>query len=190
MSRTISKKHLLAGFAAAGVLGVGIAAPTIAFAEESATPPSASNSTSENTRQQELAEALAKELGVPTDKVAAALKKVREQHRADLPEQGQRGERPDTADRQAALKKRLALAVKDGKLTQEQADAITKAVEAGVFPGAGGWVRHHHSEDGEIRHRHGGDGGIRYGHGGDGGIRHRHSEDGGIRHHHGGPVGP
>ncbi|EEP71015.1 hypothetical protein MCAG_01342 [Micromonospora sp. ATCC 39149] len=188
MSRTMSKKHLLAGFAAAGVLGVGIAAPTIAFAEESATPPSAGNSTSEDTdrqqrradRQQELAEALAKELGVPTDKVAAALKKVREQHRADLPEQGQRGERPDAADRQAALKKRLALAVKDGKLTQEQADAITKAVEAGVFPGGGGWVRHHHSEDG----------GIRHGHGGDGGIWHHHSEDGGIRHHHGGPVGP
>ena len=63
--------------------------------------------------------------------MTAALEKVREQHKpADRPE------RPSTADRQAALKERLDQAVKDGKLTQEQADAITKAVEAGVFPAA------------------------------------------------------
>ncbi|MFC8848185.1 MULTISPECIES: hypothetical protein [unclassified Micromonospora] len=147
MSRTMSKKHLLAGLAAAGVLGVGIAAPTIAFAEEGTTPSPSASSTSENTdrqqqraeRQSEFAEELAKELGVSTDKVTAALEKVREQHKADRPERGERGERPDAADRQAALKERLAQAVKDGKLTQEQADAITKAVESGVFPGAGGF---------------------------------------------------
>ncbi|WP_405099270.1 hypothetical protein [Micromonospora sp. NBC_01412] len=141
MSRTISKKQLLAGLAAAGVLTVGIAAPAVAFAEESSTP-SASASSSEGTdrqqqqadRQSEFAEALAKELGVSTDKVTAALDKVREQNKADRPE---RGERPDAADRQAAMKERLDQAVKDGKLTQEQADAITKAAEAGVFPGGG-----------------------------------------------------
>ncbi|GAA4567650.1 hypothetical protein GCM10023176_20350 [Micromonospora coerulea] len=145
MSRTMSKKHLLAGLAAAGVLGVGIAAPTVAFAEDSATPsPSASSSTDPGTdrqqqradRQAAFAEALAKELGVSTDKVTAALEKVREQQQADRPE------RPSTADRQAMLKERLDQAVKDGKLTQEQADAITKAAEAGVFPGPGG--RGHH----------------------------------------------
>ncbi|MEU8182585.1 hypothetical protein AB0B86_17695 [Micromonospora sp. NPDC049047] len=144
MSRTIRRKHLLAGLATAGVLGVGIAAPTIAFAADTPTPaPSASSAPAPGAkadRQGEFAEALAKELGVPTDKVTAALEKVREQHRpADRPQ------RPTGEDRKAALKERLDQAVKDGKLTQEQADAITKAVEAGVFPGAGGhrgWGQH------------------------------------------------
>ncbi|MFG2052308.1 hypothetical protein ACGFIW_33360 [Micromonospora sp. NPDC048935] len=168
MSRTIRRKHLLAGLATAGVLGVGIAAPTIAFAADTPTPtPNASTAPAPGAkadaapgakadaapgakadaapgakadRQNEFAEALAKELGVPTDKVTAALEKVREQHRpADRPQ------RPSAEDRQAALKERQAAlkarldqAVKDGKLTQEQADAITKAIEAGVFRGPGG----------------------------------------------------
>ena len=141
MSRTIRRKHLLAGLATAGVLGVGIAAPTIAFAADTPTPtPSTSTAPAPGAapgakadRQGEFAEALAKELGVPTDKVTAALEKVREQRR-----QADRPQRPSAEERQAALKQRLDQAVKDGKLTQEQADAITKAVEAGVFPGPGG----------------------------------------------------
>ncbi|KAB1911262.1 hypothetical protein [Micromonospora sp. AMSO31t] len=142
MIRRMSRKHLLAGLAAAGVLGVGIAAPTVALADDkSPSPaPSASTSTDQGTdrqqqradRQAEFAESLAKELGVPTDKVTAALEKLREQRQADRPE------RPSTGDRQAALKDRLDQAVKDGKLTQEQADAVLKAAEAGVFPGPGG----------------------------------------------------
>ncbi|MEV0807193.1 hypothetical protein [Micromonospora sp. NPDC050200] len=160
MSRTISKKRLLVGLAAAGVLGVGIAAPAVAFAEGATPSPSASSGADQGTdrqerkadrqerradRQGEFAEALATELGVPTDKVTAALEKLREQHKADRPERPSGEERQGALkDRQAALEDRLAQAVKDGKLTQEQADAITKAVEAGVFPGPGG--RGHHGE--------------------------------------------
>ncbi|SIQ45320.1 hypothetical protein [Micromonospora avicenniae] len=151
MSRSIRRKHLLAGLATAGVLGVGIAAPTMAFAADGGTPtPSAGSTTTNGGAQQKaaghqgkFAEKLAKELGVPTDKVTAALKKLRDEHKADRPQ------RPSAEDRQARLKKRLDQAVKDGKLTQEQADAITKAVEAGVFPGGpggpgrhGGWGGH------------------------------------------------
>ncbi|OKI77681.1 hypothetical protein [Micromonospora sp. CB01531] len=147
MIRKMSRKHVLAGLAAAGVLGVGIAAPTVALADDKSPSPSASANADQGTdrkqqradRQAEFADALAKELGVSTDKVTAALEKIREQHQGDRPE------RPSTEDRQAwqqerqaQLKERLDQAVKDGKLTQEQADAVLKAVEAGVFPGPGG----------------------------------------------------
>ena len=145
MSRTMSKKHLLVGFAAAGVLGVGIAAPTVAFAPRHGATPDAERQqrgSEQGTdrqqqradRQHEFAEALATELGVDTDKVTAALEKVPRSTRA---RQGDRPERPSAEDRQEKLAERLTQAVKDGKLTQEQADAITKAVEAGVFPGPG-----------------------------------------------------
>ncbi|SBT45211.1 hypothetical protein [Micromonospora auratinigra] len=136
MIRT-TRKRLLVGLAAAGVLGVGIAAPAVALADDKSPSPSAGTSTEQGgdrraDRQAEFAEALAKELGVPADKVTAALEKLREQRQGDRPE------RPSTEDRQAMLKQRLDQAVKDGKLTQEQADAVLKAAEAGVFPGPGG----------------------------------------------------
>jgi hypothetical protein len=147
MIRKMSRKHVLAGLAAAGVLGVGIAAPTVALADDKSPSPSASASAEQGTdrqqqradRQAEFAEALAKELGVSTDKVTAALEKIRQQHQGDRPA------RPFTEnqqDRQAQLKERLDQAVKDGKLTQEQADAVLKAVEAGVFPGPGARGQH------------------------------------------------
>lgn len=138
MSRPISKKTMFAGLAAAGVLAIGIAAPTVAFAEDG----SGSSSTGQTDRKQaradrdaEFAKALAAELGISEDKVAAAVEKVREQQKP----QGQPKDAPKTqADRQAELKSRLDAAVKDGKLTQEQADAILKAYEAGVLGGFGG----------------------------------------------------
>ncbi|MEG3633379.1 hypothetical protein [Micromonospora palythoicola] len=164
MSRTISKKHLLAGLAAAGVLGVGIAAPTVALADDKATPSASASSEPQGDRQEQraarhaqFAEALAEELGVPTEQVTEALEKLREQHQPQgRPDreghrgfpgrgegrmggaEGQRRTPPSAEERKEALAERLAQAVEDGKLTQEQADAITAAVEAGVFGGWGG----------------------------------------------------
>jgi DNA-binding transcriptional MerR regulator len=155
MIRKMSRKHALVGLAAAGVLGVGIAAPTVALADDKSPAPSASASADQGTdrqqqradRQAEFADALAKELGVSTDKVTAALEKLKEQHKADRPERPSAKDRQEKlkdwqANRQAQLKERLDQAVKDGKLTQEQADAVLKAVAAGVSPGRG--ARGHH----------------------------------------------
>lgn len=69
-----------------------------------------------------LAKSLAESLGVEESKVTAALEEIRAA--------GQ-------AERAAALKTRLDQAVTDGKLTQAEADAVTKAVESGVIGGGG-----------------------------------------------------
>jgi multidrug efflux pump subunit AcrA (membrane-fusion protein) len=141
MSRHLSRKTVIGGLVAAGVLGVGIAVPAFAVAGDPSPSPSASASASGSTEpgdhRQEFAEALAKELGVPVEKVTAALDKVRGQHRPE----GRPG-RGDDADRQARLKERLDQAVADGKLTRAEADAVLKAVESGVL-GGGGRPWHH-----------------------------------------------
>ena len=67
-----------------------------------------------------MARALAEKLGLAEDKVATALTELRDAHQAE---------------RAAALKDRLDAAVKDGTLTQAEADAVTKAVEKGVIGG-------------------------------------------------------
>ncbi|MFJ6534973.1 Clp protease N-terminal domain-containing protein [Paenarthrobacter sp. NPDC091711] len=69
-----------------------------------------------------LAKSLAESLGVDEAKVTTALEEIRAA--------GQ-------AERSAALKTKLDKAVTDGKLTQAEADAVTKAVEAGVIGGGG-----------------------------------------------------
>lgn len=157
----VSKKGTIAGLAAAGVLGVGmIAVPAIAFAENSEPSPSASASASpdagkktwEQRREEHknaLAEALAAELGVDKERVAEALDKVHEKLRADarerIAERRHANSEQWAAERKARLSERLDKAVEDGKLTREQADAILKAVEAGVLPGAlpgRGWGGH------------------------------------------------
>ncbi|MBE1492569.1 hypothetical protein [Plantactinospora soyae] len=153
MSSLLSRKRVLGGLVAAGVLTVGIAAPAVAFAEDGATPaPSPSASSDPGTtpqgqdqraadRRGKLAEQLATELGVPQDKVEAALTKITQQRQAERKDQGS----PDGksgADREAWLKTRLDKAVSDGKLTREQADAIVAAFQAGVLPAWGGGPGH------------------------------------------------
>ncbi|SNT59344.1 hypothetical protein SAMN05421812_111163 [Asanoa hainanensis] len=141
------KKIALVGAGAAGLLAVGISVPAFAATNDSPSPaPSTSSSApahkdsgkdwqdkakkAQADRQEKLAAALAKELGIDQKKVSDALTKVQKDLAADA-----------KSDRADQLKDRLAKAVKDGKLTQAQADAIIAAAEKGVFPGggAGGW---------------------------------------------------
>jgi hypothetical protein len=77
-------------------------------------------------RRDELATALAAELGVDKAKVTAALDKIAAARQAD-----------HKADRLTNLKTRLDAAVAEGKLTAEQAAAILDAAEAGVLPRGG-----------------------------------------------------
>jgi hypothetical protein len=79
--------------------------------------------------QKQLADALAKELGIDSAKVTKALDEIEAAH---------------TADREKAFADHLAQAVKDGKLTQAEADAVQKAAKAGVIPFAGGDMKMDH----------------------------------------------
>ncbi|MFJ4169397.1 hypothetical protein ACIPY3_07810 [Paenarthrobacter sp. NPDC089714] len=73
-------------------------------------------------REAALAKSLAQALGIDESKVTTALEEIRSEAKAD---------------RSAELKSRLDKAVSDGKLTQAEADAVTKAVNAGVIGGGG-----------------------------------------------------
>jgi hypothetical protein len=70
------------------------------------------------TMQDELATKLASKLGIDAAKVKAAFADLRAAHEAD---------------EQKSFDDRLAQAVKDGKLTQSEADAVKKAAQAGVI---------------------------------------------------------
>jgi hypothetical protein len=78
-------------------------------------------------REAAFADALAEELGLDTDTVAEAIATVREELQAER-----------RAERLAVLQERLDQAVADGELTQEQADALIAAHEAGVIGGRRG----------------------------------------------------
>ena len=75
------------------------------------------------TMQDELATKLAGRLGIDAAKVKAAFADLRAAHEAT---------------EQKAFDDRLAQAVKDGKLTQAEADAVKKAAKAGVIDMHGG----------------------------------------------------
>lgn len=112
------KKRTLVFLGASSILALGIAAPVAA----------ASDGNDPRSRHQQLASALAKELGVEESKVSDALEKVRAG-------KGDRAGRPDSRpDRtHEDLKTRLDRAVEEGKLTRAEADAVLKAAEAGII---------------------------------------------------------
>ena len=117
---------------AAGVLALALVGPNVAFADPSPSPSSSSGTSADDRatkraqQQDELATALAKELGIDKAKVAAALEKVQTERAAAA-----------KAERLADLKTRLDAAVTAGKLTRAEADAILKAAENGVLPQGG-----------------------------------------------------
>ncbi|MFE3325773.1 hypothetical protein [Streptomyces sp. NPDC059176] len=135
-------KRARVGLALAGVASVGLLFPAVALAEDSgsATVTGATASSGDKAdqrenrrehrqdrleeRQDDLAAALAKELGVSEDKVKTALEKIRSEKQQE-----------HKAEREKRLSERLKKAVSEKKLTQEQADAILKAAENGVLPG-------------------------------------------------------
>ena len=137
MARQLTRKLTFAGLGVAGaggLLGLALIGPTNAFADPSPSPsasasanPKADRGAARAAQENARAEALAKELGIDAAKVKAALEKVDAQMAAEA-----------KAKRLTALKTRLDAAVAEGKLTREQADAILKAAEAGVLPGADG----------------------------------------------------
>jgi hypothetical protein len=85
-----------------------------------ATPPAAGQKPDRAAMEKALAASLAKSLGIDEAKVTAALEELRT---------------AEQAKHAAALKPRLDQAVKDGTLTQAEADAVTKAAEKGVIGG-------------------------------------------------------
>lgn len=120
-------KPMIAGLVAAPVLVLGAAIPALAQDPSEAATDQASEASPEERfaeHTSELAAALAEQLGLDIETVAAALETVQ----AELAEQRQ-------AEHRTALEQRLDDAVADGSLTQEQADAILAASDAGVLPG-------------------------------------------------------
>ena len=143
MTHSVRRKVTFASLGLAGAAGLAalvLAGPSVAFADPSPSPSTSASAgapTREDRearraqRQDELAQALATELGIEKERVAAALEKVHAARKAEV-----------KAERIAALKTRLDAAVAAGTLTQEQADAILKAAEAGVLPGGLGGRGH------------------------------------------------
>ncbi len=119
-------KRTLAGTALLAALAAGATVPAFA---QSSTGDTATEQPDDARRDRRaaFAAALAEELGLDAGTVAAALDTVQ----ADLAEQFR-------AEHRAALEDRLDAAVAEGTLTQEQADALLAAHDAGVLGGFGG----------------------------------------------------
>lgn len=122
----------LAATLTAGVIAVGAIVPAMAqdATETPSTPPTDDTTPwhrfGSSERSAELAAALAEELGLDEATVAAALETVQSQLRTE-----------HEAAFRADFEERLAAAVEAGELTQEQADTLIAAREAGVMPFGG-----------------------------------------------------
>jgi hypothetical protein len=99
---------------------VADALKTFRQASKPATPPAEGQKPDRAAMEKALAASLAKSLGIDEAKVTAALEELRSQAQKE---------------HAAGLKPRLDQAVKDGTLTQAEADAVTKAAERGVIGG-------------------------------------------------------
>jgi len=95
---------------------------TFREANKPSTPPAEGQKPDAAAREAALAKSLATSLGVDEAKVTAALQEIRSE---------------EQSEHAAELKSRLDKAVTDGKLTQAEADAVTKAVQSGVIGGGG-----------------------------------------------------
>ena len=91
-------------------------------ANKPAGPPAEGEKPDAASREAALAKSLAESLGIEESTVTAALEELRSERQAE---------------KAAGLKTRLDQAVADGRLTQAEADAVTKAVESGVIGGGG-----------------------------------------------------
>lgn len=87
---------------------------------EGTTTKSDRSTSDRSTSDEAMAKSLAKSLGIEESKVTTALAELRSEGRSE---------------RAAGLKSTLDKAVTDGKLTQAEADAVTKAVEQGLIDG-------------------------------------------------------
>ncbi len=120
------RRRTMAACAVVAAVLIGAAIPALGQVGSEEPTPSGSPEAGKGKRSADFAARLAEELGLPAERVQAALETVE----ADLREEWQ-------AERVAALRERLGQAVADGRLTREQVDAILEAAEAGVLPGDG-----------------------------------------------------
>ena len=126
-----TRRLVLLGVVGALVVGA-LALPALAQNATEATPEATpSPDLRLDDRRSAFAAALAEELDLPVDQVTDAITAAHEK----LAEQWM-------DERTAALRERLDQAVSAGQITQEQADAIIAAVEAGVLPGGPGLGEH------------------------------------------------
>lgn len=119
----------IAGIAVVGALTIGATIPALA---QDASEDAGTESTEDGVdarallreeHRQEFADRVGEIVGVDGDELLAAMEQVREELRAE-----------HRADMVAHLEERLAEAVENGRLTQEEADAILEQAESGEFP--------------------------------------------------------
>lgn len=158
MSR-ITKRKVVAGAVGAGMLGVAIVTPTVAMAADGDETSRARTSATavqgdERQRTEPKADTLALRFDDSTGGATISLGEIREnrtptEQRARASTEAQAtpadsfaassAEKPTSVESlQPMLAERLKRAVEEGIVTQEQADAITEAMSAGVLSGQDG----------------------------------------------------